>query len=37
MYLHKPAVIVYAHTAESMVDTIDLVWRPHELHTAHRF
>jgi len=37
MYLYKPAVIEYSHTAEVMVDTIDLVWHPHELHIAHCF
>ncbi len=36
MYLYKPALIEYSHNAEVMVDTIDLDWHSHELHTAHR-
>ena len=35
MYLYKPALIQDSHIAEVMVDTIDLVWHSHELHTAH--
>lgn len=35
VYLYKPALTLCSHTAEVMVDTIDLVWHSHELHTAH--